>query len=172
MYTACTRRELYIYSHKLPSCKTSPVERPRDTTAISLLLWKQHSSVSVLVVARGATVDFRPPPVLCRMVIASPGSFASLGCTTASGETCSNWSHTQFIALKLSLTAWHAHGPYTACELCMPKGPGCWRLEAQISTNCNHAAFFFPEKTVLWVITSSAHWFNYGSNAEPTAIGH
>ena len=69
----------HIYSHKLPSRKTAPVERPRDTTAICLLLCKEHSSVSVHVLVRGAAVDFRPPPVLCRMVIASPGSFALWG---------------------------------------------------------------------------------------------
>ena len=98
----------YIYSHKLPSCKTAPVERSRDTTAVCLLLYKEHSSVSVLVAVRWATVDFRPPPVLCRMVIASPaGSFAFLGCTKASGETYSYWSHTQSLALKLSPTAGH-----------------------------------------------------------------
>ena len=80
----------YIYSHKLPSRKTAPVVRPRDTTAICLLLCKEHSSVSVLVlVVRGAAVDFRRLPVLCRMVIASPGSFASLGCTTASAKLVS-----------------------------------------------------------------------------------
>ena len=115
-YSSVSRRELcsstctstvYLLAQAafVPSCKTAPLERPRDTTAMSLLLCKQHSSVSVLVVVRGATVDFRPPPVLCRMVIASPGSFASLGCTTASCETCSYWSHTQFLALKLSRTA-------------------------------------------------------------------
>ena len=97
----------YIYSHKLPSCKTAPVERPRDITAICLLLCKEDSSVSALAAVRGATVDFRPPPVLCRMVIAAPGSFAFLGCTTASGETCSYYSHTQSLALKLSPTAGH-----------------------------------------------------------------
>ena len=43
----------YIYSHKLPSCKASPVERPRDTTSICLLLCKELSSVSVLVAVRG-----------------------------------------------------------------------------------------------------------------------
>ena len=100
----------YIYSHKLPSRKTAPEERPRDTT------------VSVLVLVRGATVDFRPPPVLCRMMTASPVSFASLKCTTASGETCSCWSHIQSLALELSPTvgrlglswplhnAWALHG--------------------------------------------------------------
>ena len=39
----------YIYSNRLPWCKTAPVERPRDTTAICLLLGKEHSSVSVIV---------------------------------------------------------------------------------------------------------------------------
>ena len=58
-------REQFIYSHKLPSLKTAPVERPRNTTAICLLLYKEHSSVSVLVLVRGAAVGFRPPPVLC-----------------------------------------------------------------------------------------------------------
>ena len=69
----------HIYSHKLPSRKTAPVERPRDPTAICLLLSKKHISISVLVLVRGAAVDFRAPPVLCRMVIASPVSFALWG---------------------------------------------------------------------------------------------
>ena len=73
----------YINSHKLPLCKTAPpVERPRDTTAICLLLCK------------GRQLIFGLLPVSCRMVIAAPGSFAFLGCTTASGETCSYWSQT------------------------------------------------------------------------------
>ena len=82
-YAAVLVQVHYIYSHKLPPCKTAPVERPRDTTAICLLLCKAHSSVSVLVAVRGATVDFRSPPVSCRMVVAGPGSFVFLGCTTA-----------------------------------------------------------------------------------------
>ena len=134
----------YIYSHKLPSCKTAPpVERPRDTLAICLLLCKEYSSVSVLVAVRGATVDFRPPPVLCRMVIASPGSFAFLGCTTEpqvklvpTGVVLNSWLR----SVLPPLATWHAHGPYTSCGLCMPRATGCWRPEAQICTNCNHAA--------------------------------
>ena len=76
----------YIYSHKLPSRKTAPVERPHDTTAICLLLSKEHSHVSVLVLVRGAAVDFRPLPVLCRVVIASPGSFTSSGVYNSLGQ--------------------------------------------------------------------------------------
>ena len=72
---ALVQVQYIIYSNKLPSRKTAPVERPRDTTAICLLLCKEHSSVSVIVLVRGAAVDFRPPSVLCRMVIASPGFF-------------------------------------------------------------------------------------------------
>ena len=135
----CTRRELrsstctstvYLLAHKLPSCKTSPVERPRDTTAIRLLLCKKHSSVSVLVVVRGAIVDFRPPPVLCRMMIASPGSFASLGCTTASGETCFYWSHTQSLALKFSLTAGRLARSWPLHNVWALHAQGNWMLEA------------------------------------------
>ena len=69
----------YIYLHKLPSRKTAPVDRPRDTIAICQLSCKEHGSVSVLVFVRGAAVDFRPPPVLCRMVIALHGSFPLWG---------------------------------------------------------------------------------------------
>ena len=133
----------YIYSHKLLSSKTAPVERPRDTTAICLLLCKEHSTVSVLVAVRGATVDFRSPPVLCRMVIAAPGSFAFLGCKTPqvklvpTGVILNPWLWSSLPPL----ATWHAHGPYTACELCIPEATGCWRPETQISTNCHYAAF-------------------------------
>ena len=141
----CTRRELcrstctstvqYIDSHKLPSRKTAPVERPRDTTAIRLLLCKEHSGVSLLVLMRGAAVNFRPPPLLCRMIIASSGSFASLGCTTALAKTCFYWSHTRSLALKLSTTAgrlarsWPLHSAWALYA------QGNWMLEAG-GANC------------------------------------
>ena len=49
----------YIHSHKLPLRNIAPVERPRDATAMCLLLCEEHGGVSVLVLVRGATVDFR-----------------------------------------------------------------------------------------------------------------
>ena len=124
-----------IYSHKLPSHKTAPVKRPRDTPAICVLLCKKHSSVSVIVLVRGAAVGFRPPPVLYRMGIASPGSFASLGCTTASAKTCFYWSHNRSLALELSPTArplarsWPLHSAWAL------HAQGNWMLEAG-GTNC------------------------------------
>ena len=137
----CTRREfcsntctstLYLLAQAafVPSCKTAPVERPRDTTAMCLLLCNEHSSVSVLVLVRGATVDFRPPPVLRKMLIASPGSFAFLGCTTASGETCSYWSHTQSLALKLSPTAGRLARSWPLHSVWALHAQGNWMLEA------------------------------------------
>ena len=143
----------------------------RSTAAICLLLCKEHSSVSVLVLVRGATVDFRAPPVLYRMVIASPGSFAFLGCTTASGETFSYWGYTQSLALKLFSHHWPLG---TLMALTQRVGFACprqldaggWRRKFLQIVITPH----FPERTVLWLITSSAHWFNYSSNAEPTAI--
>ena len=133
---ALVQVQYIIYSNKLPSRKTASVERPRDTTAICLLLCKEHSSVSVIVLVRGAAVDFRPPSVLCRMVIASPGFFASLGCITASAKTCFYWSHTQSFALKLFSTAsrlarsWPLHGAWAL------HAQANWMLEAG-SANCN-----------------------------------
>ena len=120
----------YIYSYKLSSCNTAPVEKPRDTTAVCLPLCKEHSSVSVLVAVRGATVDFRPPPVLCRMVIASPGFFAFLGCAVASGKTCSNWSHAQSLALKLSPTGGHLARSWILHSVWALQAQGNWMLKA------------------------------------------
>ena len=116
----------------------------------------------------------RPPPVLFRMVVASLGSFASLGCTTASGETCSYCSHTQSLALRLSPTAGHLarSWPYTARGLCMNKATGCWRSEAQVTTNCNHTAFRFSGNNGCMAHHLVRSLVNYGSNPEPTAIGH
>ena len=136
----------YIYSHKLPSRTTARVERSRDTTTVCLLLCKEHSSVPVLV--RGAAVDFRPPPVLCRMVIASPGSFTYLGCTTASAKTCFYWSHTQPLARKLSPTAGRLARSCPLHNAWALYAQGNWMLEAGGANRYKLLLrrIFFPEK--------------------------
>ena len=164
----------YICSHKLSSCKTAPVERPHDTIAIFLLLRKEHSSVSVLVAVRGATVDFRHPPVLCRMVIASPGSFAFWGCTTASGETCSYWSHTQSLNLKLSRTASYLTRLWPLHSVWALHAQGNWMLEAggAIFYQLQLRRLCFPGKNGFVVHTLVRSlvqiWFKYRTNCNRT----
>ena len=103
----------------------------------------------------------RPPSVLCRMMIASPGSL----CTTASGELCSYLSHTQSLALNLSPTAGRLACLRSLHSARALRAQGNWMLEAG-GANCYKlqitSHFVFSEKTVLWLITSSAQWSTMG----------